>query len=174
MKRNSILFFLFFVVLILPLNAQSLAEADSLFKEGKYTESFDVYQNILTEQKQASPSMLLKMAYIKEGLGGFSDALYYLNLYYLKTADRKVLDKMEEMAEKKNVSGYTFNDFEFIQTLFYKYYHTIILFLLATSLLFLAGAYYLKFKKKSNPGLTAIGMVITLGLLFYVLNFESD
>lgn len=157
-----------------PANSQDIYEADSLFQEKKYTESFDIYQQILEDERQASASMLLKMAYIKEGLGNFSDALYYLNLYYLKTTDRKVLDKMEELAGKKNVIGYDFNDLEFIQTIFYKYYQTIVFSLLSISILCLAGVYYLKIKRQSNPGLPAVGMVLILGLLFYILNFGKN
>jgi len=40
------------------------------------------------------------MAYIKEGLGQHGDALYYLNLHYIHTADREVLLKMEQIADE--------------------------------------------------------------------------
>jgi hypothetical protein len=51
--------------------------------------------------------MLLKMAFVKEGLGDYSNALYYLNLYYLKTYDKKVLKKMENLAERYHkLEGY--------------------------------------------------------------------
>lgn len=174
MKKITALFFSLILILAFNAKSESIIQADSLFNEKKYTESFDIYKQILEDNRQASPSMLLKMAYIKEGLGGFSDALYYLNLYYLKTADRKVLDKMEELANKKNVRGYTFSDFEFIQTVFYKYYNNIILSLLSIAILCLAGVYHLKIKRQVNPGLPAIGMVLTLGVLFYILNFGKD
>ena len=42
--------------------------------------------------------MLLKMAYIQEGLNHVGQALYYLNLYYLASKDKSVLGKMEELA----------------------------------------------------------------------------
>ena len=48
---------------------------DSLFQAKRYTQSFDLYHEILFSYKKASPGMLLKMAYIKEGLGNYSEAL---------------------------------------------------------------------------------------------------
>jgi uncharacterized protein YgiM (DUF1202 family) len=167
-------------VILLILAAQvvkaqtTLTLADSLFDKKKYTESFELYKAILELEKQSSPSMLLKMAYIKEGLGGYSDALYYLNLYYLQTADKKVLSKMEELSKKRNMKGYEFSDFEFIQTVFYKYYFIICGFILAMSILFFAFTYHLKFNLKRSPILPASFMSISLAILFYVLNFGHD
>ena len=43
--------------------------------------------------------MLLKMAYIQEGLEQYPEALYYLNLYYNQNPSKKVLAKMETLAE---------------------------------------------------------------------------
>ncbi|QSE97318.1 SH3 domain-containing protein [Fulvivirga lutea] len=154
--------------------SQSLATADSLFNEGKYTESFEIYKTLLEEEKVVSPSMLLKMAYIKEGLGGTSDALYYLNLYYLKTADKKVLFKMEELAQKAGADGYEYNDFEFIQTVFFKYFNTIVLTLISIGILLLAISFYLKFRKGVSPAVPSIFMVFVLALTFVLINFGKQ
>ena len=152
----------------------TLTLADSLFGKKKYTESFELYKSILELEKKSSPSMLLKMAYIKEGLGGYSDALYYLNLYYLQTADKKVLSKMEELSKKRNMKGYEFSDFEFIQTIFYKYYFIICGLVMALAILFLAFTYHLKINLKRSPILPASLMSIALAILFYILNFGHD
>ena len=81
-----------FAILCSPLQAQgpveTLAIADSLFEARKYTESFKIYQEI-HGQNQGSPSMLLKMAFIKEGLDDYPAALYYLNQYYLFTSNER-------------------------------------------------------------------------------------
>lgn len=167
-------------IVLLILTAQivkaqtTLTLADSLFDKKKYTESFELYKGILELEKKSSPSMLLKMAYIKEGLGGYSDALYYLNLYYLQTADRKVLSKMEELSKKRNMKGYEFSDSEFIQTIFYKYYFTICGIVAAFSIMLLAFTYHMKINMKRSPIMPASFMLITLGLLFYILNFGHD
>lgn len=171
--RNLVLF----IVLLLlssAVLASDLSTADSLFAEKKYTESFEIYKKLHEENRVASPAMLLKMAYIKEGLGGYSDALYYLNLYYLKTADKKVLNKMESLAEKKDLIGYSNNDFEFIQTVFYNYFNLIVLFTVSAAILFLTLSYYLKFKKSGSPAIPLVFMVIMLGLAFYIINFGKS
>jgi len=145
--------------------------ADSLFAARKYTQSFQIYDDILNVNKKASPAMLLRMSFIKEGLGNYTDALYYLNLYYLKTADRKVLSKMEELAANKGLYGYDFSDWEFIQTIFYKYFYYLLSVLLALAFLLLATMYYQKFRKKEQPVVAGVCMVLVLGLLFYTLNY---
>jgi uncharacterized protein YgiM (DUF1202 family) len=71
---------------------RELVKADSLFEQKKYTESFDLYEQILDEEQLASPKMLLKMAFIKEGLGDYSRALYFLNVYYQKVILINVLN----------------------------------------------------------------------------------
>src|SRR5688572_32178846 len=82
-----------------------LQQADSLYEKKQYTQSLEHYQAIL-ERKEYTPSMLLKMAYIEEGLGRVGQALYYLDLYYLATNDKFVLEKMEELSTKFNLKGY--------------------------------------------------------------------
>lgn len=102
---------LFFAASI-PLLAQpqnaTLAQADSLFRAHQYTQSFALYDQ-LHKQKKYSPAMLLKMAYIQEGLGRQSLSLYYLNLYYLATDDSQALQKMEEVATRNRLQGYENN-----------------------------------------------------------------
>ncbi|TRX54310.1 SH3 domain-containing protein [Fulvivirga sp. M361] len=153
---------------------EQLSKADSLFSAGKYTESFDLFHHLMETEKLSSPAMLLKMAFIKEGLGDFSGALYYLNTYYLKTVDRRVMTKMEELAEKKELYGYEFQDADFVITHFYKYFNIITYSLLAIAVLLLALAYRQKVRLKQSPVLPAVFMVVVLAILFYTLNFGRD
>lgn len=90
---------------VAQVTSHRLTMADSLFAAGRYTQSFDHYQQMLL-QKEYTPAMLLKMAYIKEGLVEIGPAMYYLNLYYLATNDDAALAKMEELARKYNLDGY--------------------------------------------------------------------
>ena len=82
-----------------------LKKGDSLYSGRKYTQAFEVYQS-LHAGGQYSPTMLLKMAYIQEGLGHLGESMYYLNLYFLATDDAQALKKMEELAQKNNLEGY--------------------------------------------------------------------
>src|SRR5688500_16903409 len=70
-----------------------LKTADSLFQAKRYTQSLEHYEEIL-RQRQYTPAMLLKMAYINEGLNQIGSAMYYLNLYHTATGDKSVLRKM--------------------------------------------------------------------------------
>ena len=147
---------------------------DSLFQAKRYTQSFDLYHEILFGFKKASPGMLLKMAYIKEGLGNYSEALYYLNLFYLKTLDKSVLKKMEELAEKHRLRGYDYSDAEFFLTLYYKYYNLITLVIISLALFMAAVVYYQKFKLKQRPYFAGITLVLVCALLFYLVNFGKE
>jgi hypothetical protein len=64
---------------------ERLQRADSLFEQREYTEAFSLYNTLLATDRVCSPAMLMKMAYIQEGLGDYSEALYYLNQYFLIT-----------------------------------------------------------------------------------------
>lgn len=161
-------------LLCLPLQGQSLDEslatADSLFEFRKYTESFKIYQKI-HEQKQGSPSMLLKMAFIKEGLDDYPSALYYLNQYYLLTSNERVLQRMDDLAEEHNLQGYEYTDLDFFLSYFYKYQNEVNLAILSIALFLFAFILYRKRKTKERPAFAGILLVLTLGLLFYLVNF---
>src|SRR6478735_4065061 len=95
----------------------SLSKADSLFKAKHYTESLELYQHYY-QSGNYSPAMLLKMAYIQEGLGKISQSIYYLQLYYQASADEQALRKIEELAAKNKLEGYTSDsDQTFFRTL---------------------------------------------------------
>ena len=86
-----------------------LKTADSLFQTKRYTQSLEHYEEIL-KQRQYTPAMLLKMAYIHEGLNQMGSAMYYLNLYAIATNDESVSAKIEEIATKYDLDGYEVTD----------------------------------------------------------------
>lgn len=148
-----------------------LEQGDELFANGRYMQAFEVYENILGTYDKASPAMLLKMAYIKEGLDEVSEAMYYLNMYYLSTSDRVVLDKMEELAEANNLEGYDAGDLEYFISYYYRYFSEVTLLLAA--FVFLLFAVIIRRKQKYNrkPVFSGLVFIIFLGLLFYQVNF---
>jgi len=163
---------------VFPLSGQSakpdLKIADSLFNQKKYTESYDIYVGIMEEHQQRSPSMLLKMAFIKEGLGDYSNALFYLNQYYLITSNKQVLKKMEEVAESYDLKGYTYTDADFFLTYYYNYLTQINLVVLALALFLFIVIYYKKKRTGNRPTLAGISYVITLGLFFFLINYGGQ
>src|SRR5690349_5794198 len=117
MQRPVLKFLAVIIILNFSTSFQSRAQtsgfrlqtADSLFTAKRYTQSLEHYEEIL-RQRQYTPAMLLKMAYIQEGLNNMGSAMYYLNLYYIATNDKSVLEKMDEMATKFGLQGYETTD----------------------------------------------------------------
>tara|TARA_X000001036_G_scaffold224596_1_gene210163 strand:+ start:290 stop:997 length:708 start_codon:yes stop_codon:yes gene_type:complete len=117
MKYKFLLFVLFPILTALDSSANpKLFEADSLFRSKKYTESKSIFSEI-TATGKASPALLLKLSYIDEGLGDYVQALFHLNSYYTMTSNEKALDKMRSIAEKKDLVGYEYSDYDFFRNL---------------------------------------------------------
>jgi hypothetical protein len=148
--------------------ASRLAQADSLFQLKQYTQSFGVYDALLSVGYY-SPAMLLKMAFIQEGLGKISYSLYYLNLYYLYSGDNQALSKMQELAEKNKLQGYQYPQ----QDQFYyhagQYNLTISFFLATAALLFLAWIF-----RQRKKGLRATGALVVHLILLLLLAFNLN
>src|SRR5258706_9691823 len=86
-----------------------LGMADSLFRRKQYTQSLELYEEVFQHQFY-TPSMLLKLAFIQEGLGHLGQSIYYLNLYFLATQDTQALLKIEEVAARNRLEGYSDSD----------------------------------------------------------------
>jgi hypothetical protein len=149
-----------------------LTAADSLYNNKQYTQAFDLYQTLFKEDKY-SPAMLLRMAYIQEGLGHLGESLYYLDLYFLSTDDSQALRKMEEVAEKNNLEGYKTDETTEAMAWLQHNYFLIAWSLTSIAIFFLASIFYQRSKLQVRPILTGLGLVITLGLLFTHINFST-
>jgi hypothetical protein len=142
--------------------------ADSLFKAKQYTQSFDNYQLVLKEHHY-SPAMLMKMAYIQEGLGHTGLCMYYLNLYYLASDDPQALIKMTEMATKFRLDGYEFGTpFEWGH--FFRKNGELLMIGLASLLLLLCAIIFFQKRKGRKPVFALVMVVLLSALLFFELN----
>lgn len=139
--------------------------ADSLFHAKRYTQSLEHYEEIL-QQRQYTPAMLLKMAYVNEGLNHIGPAMYYLNLYYLATNDDSVLPKMDELAEKYDLAGYEIRDSDRFWSFYRDNHLPISLALAAVAILMLSVMYYTRTKLHSRPIGSGIALLVTLVALF--------
>jgi hypothetical protein len=137
-----------------------LQQADSLFNAKQYTQSLDHYKQIL-KNDQYTPSMLLKMAFIEEGLAKTGDALYYLNLYFIATQDESVLSKMDELARKGGLSGYE-NTGSTQAYMFYQKYHFNIAIGLAAFIFLLFSISVFMKRREHNLFATIIPMFVFL------------
>lgn len=177
-QTHILKFLLLIVVSFLSLiaNADSfstkLSQADSLFKLKRYTQSFEIYDALLSVD-QYSPAMLLKMAYIQEGLGKVSKSLYYLNLYFLATGDEQTLEKLKEIATRNSLEGYDDTEEQHF------YYHLernsrLIEFVLV-SLVVAASAWLYRAKSKSQVITSPVlGLFLTIIMLALMVNFPIN
>jgi hypothetical protein len=152
----------------------TLEQADSLFTEQRFTQSFELYQSLYEEQQYASPAMLLKMAYIKEGLGDITLAQYYLNEYYLATSNDLALQKMENLAETHGLEGYNHDDITFLFNLYYKHYNWLLIGLILLTTAVFTFVLYQRFKLHNKPIPSTLFLVVLLIGLFFLVNFGKD
>ncbi len=149
---------------------KKLASADSLFEKKQYTESMEFYEQCF-QSGFYSPRMLIRLSLIKEGLGDYTHALYYLNQYYYKIHDKRVLKKMDELAARYNLEGYDYNDLVFFNSLYDSYYTYIVFAFLGTSGLFLLYI-YIKRGQKKGIALRALVFMIILGAVYVISNYN--
>lgn len=153
---------------------EKLILADSLFAQKKYTQSFDLYEDIQNSDQKATPAMLLKMAFIKEGLGDYTNALYYLNLYYLKTNQKRVLKKMENLAEQHKLSGYNYDDVEFFLNIYHQYHLQIDFLIIGLVFMFFGILFYKKRTFKIQSSFHGIVYICLLLALLFINNYWRE
>lgn len=154
--------------------SQKLFISDSLFAQKKYTQSFELFDDILKTDKKTSPAMLLKMAFIKQGLGDYTNALYYLNLYYLKTYNRKVLKKMEDLADQNKLVGYNYDDVEFFLNIYHQYQLQFNALVILLILIFFGLIYYQKRNGASKSSFPGIVYILLLLVLLFINNYGRE
>ena len=151
---------------------QSLKRADSLYNQKQYTQSLEIYGD-LVRQGMYSQAILLKMAFIHEGLGNISESLYYLNLYYLAPNDETALTKMNEMADRHHLIGYKTTQTRQAFSLLREYHNTITALLLGVIALTFALIVYNSKREKSTMPL-GIVMLFLLAIIFSHINYSLD
>jgi hypothetical protein len=156
-KVLKILLIMFFPLFCLAqINRQKIARADSLFRTKQFTQSFTIYQALLA-QNQYSPAMLLKMAFIQEGLGHQGLCLYYLNLYQQVSDDHQAATKMEDLANKHRLEGYQSSDGSRVMHFFQKNNLRIVALLSVIIFFFFALLFY---QKRKGDGVVATVLLI--------------
>ncbi|PSL02580.1 hypothetical protein CLV48_10945 [Cecembia rubra] len=109
-------FIIFFIAFLQSINCQAnnfkLSLADSLFIAQNYQESYSIYKDILENDEAYSPAMLLKMAFVAEGMGDFSKASFYLAKYYDLNPNPRAITKIKSLTEQSNLMGYELDDID--------------------------------------------------------------
>lgn len=146
-----------------------LKMADSLFNQRKYTQSLKIYEEIFSQQAY-SPAMLLRMAYVEEGLGNTSMSLYYLNNYYQLTRDEKALEKMEQTANAFQLKGYEITPFDRFRMFLLVYRLPVIGVLALGTLMFGIGAWLTRQKEMSR--FIVVLQFVFAGALLFMVNID--
>jgi len=150
-----------------------LETADSLFEAKRYTQSLEHYEEIL-QQRQYTPAMLLKMAYINEGLNNIGSAMYFLNLYSLATHDEAATTKMDELAEKYDLEGYETTDSDRFWTFYLDNHLNLSLAFAAIIVLLTALMYRTRIRQHKRPIATFIAVAALALLLFVHQQYGDD
>ena len=140
--------------------------ADSLFNQRKFTQSLALYKEIF-DQKSYSPAMLLRMAYVEEGLGHTALSLYYLNIYYQATRNEQALEKMEETATALQLKGYEISPFDRFLLVLAAYRLPVIGFLALGTMLFGISAFR-QHGKDMQWFIVLMQFVFGVALLFFI------
>lgn len=152
---------LFLLVLSTVSHAQPnnplIVQADSLFQQKRYIQALEHYQKLF-EDHRYTPAMLLRMAFVEEGLNNVSRSAYYLNLYYLATQDKDALTKLEELAIKNRLEGYATNEIDTVRSFYLAHHDLITYVLLGIAILAFTIALTQRLRMKNKP----IGEFVTL------------
>lgn len=148
--------------------------ADSLFAARRYTQSLKIFEQIYEEHHEATPAMLLKMAYSNEAMENLGKTFLYLNDYFRMTGDEEVLKKMEQLASVNGLQGYEMSQFDQAKKAVEDYKLQILGVLFAFSLLILSMIFRKIRKHQTKSPSLAISLVIILALVFYVTNLNSN
>ena len=108
----------------------STQKADSLFNLKRYSESKILYDSIFYKENKYSNSMLLKMATIEESLDNYEKSIYYLELFQKNKNENKVLDKINDIVDDKNLNGFENSDKKIFINIYKKYRSNILALLL--------------------------------------------
>ena len=96
----------------------------------KYSESKILYDSIFYKENKYSNSMLLKMATIEESLDNYEKSIYYLELFQKNKNENKVLDKINDIVDDKNLNGFENSDKKIFINIYKKYRSNILALLL--------------------------------------------
>lgn len=148
-----------------------LAKGDSLFRIQRYSEAKSYYSRAFFEQKQSTPAVLLKLAFIEESLDNFVMAIFFLQQYYLFNPDKRVKNKIEELAYQNKLMGFSIDEADYAFFLYRSYrelVQNILLGISASLFLFLC---YRKYKGVSL-GYSPVFTLLFVGITAFFINYS--
>lgn len=171
-KYLKIFIFIFLYFQSIILNAQytsQMLDADKLFATKKYQESYKLYYDLF-KNGITTPQAVLKMAFIQEGINEPIKALFFMNYFYENYPDKKIFNKMKELADKEQLSGYVYSDLEFFSNVYRNYQKEIILSIMAVVFVYFLAVVTNKIFIKGISNTSPFLFVLFLLLVFYLIN----
>lgn len=171
------LFFYFLGALLLfgpyaPVSGQNmLAKGDSLFQVQRYSEAKSYYSKAFFEQKQSTPAVLLKLAFIEESLDNFVMAIFFLQQYYLFNPDKRVKNKIEELAYQNKLMGFSIDEADYAFFLYRSYRDSVQKVLLVLSAALFLFMSYRRYKGVSL-GYSPVFTLLFVGITAFFINYS--
>jgi len=166
-------FIIIFLTLTQSINCQAdtskLNLADSLFKSQNYKEALAVYENLYYEEESYSPAMLLRMAFISEGMGNYPRTTLYLSKYYEHNPNQRVTNKIKTLTEQPALIGYQVSDREQFFRVLVDHRMEIISFFTLCLLIFLVLS--VKYSEKAHRPALLVPSLVFMVLVFMANNF---
>ncbi|MEB2776911.1 SH3 domain-containing protein [Algoriphagus sp. D3-2-R+10] len=145
-----------------------LKKADSLFNVRSYKEAMEIYDSSY-QSGIYSPAMLLKMAFITEGIGDKELATLYLSKYYDLEPNQQAITKIKSLTGQSSLIGYEVSDTQRFLIFLTEYQEYIV----AALALFLVVSIILSWitSRKSEKTQTFWPTILLMLLIFLANNF---
>jgi tetratricopeptide (TPR) repeat protein len=173
---KNIFFILFFLFEVHQSHAQVslLHQADSLYNQKNYGLSEKSYVEVLQKNIVINPNIYLKLANMNEAKGDYPNALYYLNLYYLKKPSDALFTKMANLANERNYKGYEKNDLNFIVLLYRQYFLFLLMALMILGVYIFSILIYKRIKNQHTPLRHKFIALIYITFLLTLINLPDN
>lgn len=145
-----------------------LQKADSLFNARSYKEAMQIY-DFNYQSGVYSPAMLLKMAFISEGIGDNERATLYLSKFYDLDPNPQAITKIKSLTGQNTLVGYEVSDGQRF-LIFLTEYQEYIVGLLSIFLVFSLFASWIT-GKKSDSSQTFWPTILLIMVIFLANNF---
>lgn len=170
LKKIIFIFIGFSSLFLHAQHTSEMLEADKLFSTKKYQESYQKYYELF-KKGITTPQAVLKMAFIQEGINEPVKALFYMNYFYENYPDKKIFNKMKELAEKEKLNGYMYSDLEFFSNVYRNYQKEIILGIMALVFVYFLAVITNKIFIKGISNTSPFLFVLFLLFVFYLINY---
>ncbi len=159
---RSIIFSLFFLIIILPSNLfgnEVFNEANELYKNELYTEANSAYKNIITNENTFSSAIYFNLASSSAMLGNNGEAvLWYERALRISPFDKDINRAIEFLTnEKSNYPLFVFLNYLFVLIFITLFTFSVVFFIL-----------YIKSKKRKHFFMNLFLPIFTLSIIFFV------